>query len=60
MRKFALIVIVLSFVTGAVALASSSNSSRHDCSVLTLEHGTQIVHCNDGSSKLIFQNKEYE
>ena len=53
MRKVVGILSVLGMLGAAVAFTGNDVSHQQDCRVEVLEDGSELVRCNDGSTKLI-------
>ncbi len=53
MRKVVGILSVLGMIGAGVAFTGNDKSHQQDCIVEVLEDGSELVRCNDGSTKLI-------
>ena len=53
MKKVVGILSVLGMIGAGVALTSNDKSYEQDCQVEVLDDGSELVRCNDGSTKLI-------
>ena len=53
MKKVVGILSVLGMIGAGFALSGNDNSHQQDCQVEVLDDGSELVRCNDGSTKLI-------
>tara|TARA_Y100000589_G_scaffold249755_1_gene237844 strand:- start:546 stop:725 length:180 start_codon:yes stop_codon:yes gene_type:complete len=53
MKKVVGILSVLGMIGAGVAFTGNNDSHQQDCKVEVLEDGSELVRCNDGSTKLI-------
>ena len=53
MKKVVGILSVLGMIGAGFTLAGNDDSHQQDCQVEVLEDGSELVRCNDGSTKLI-------
>ena len=53
MKKVVGVLSVLGLIGAGVAFTGTDDSHQQDCQVEVLEDGSELVRCNDGSTKLI-------